>query len=84
MKRLRRNKFKENNFIDSGYGRHVVFKGWSFLNRWRRNYWDNQMIHVFPKILLGRFGILIPWFKFDLRPARHPYEVLQSVSIEDL
>jgi parallel beta-helix repeat protein len=72
----RRNKFYENNFIDSGFAGHVEFKGWSFLNRWRGNYWDNQLKHGLPKILLGRFGILpIPWFDFDWRPAKVPYDI---------
>lgn len=72
----RRNEFYENNFIDSGYAGHVEFKGYSFFNRWRRNYWDNQIIHGIPKVLLGRFGILpIPWFNFDWRPARKPYDI---------
>lgn len=72
----RRNKFYENNFIGSGYAGHVEFKGYSFFNRWKRNYWDNQIIHGVPKILFGRFGQLpIPWFNFDLRPARKPYDI---------
>jgi len=71
-----RNKFYENNFIESGYAGHVEFKGWSFFNKWRRNYWDNQIIHILPKILVGRFGALpIPWFNFDWHPARKPYEI---------
>lgn len=71
----RRNKFYQNNFIDSGYAGHVEFKGWSFLNHWRGNYWDNQIIHGVPKILFGRFGILLPWLNFDFRPAREPYNI---------
>jgi len=72
----KRNKFYENNFIESGYAGHVEFKGWSFFNKWRRNYWDNQIIHILPKILVGRFGGLpIPWFNFDWHPARKPYEI---------
>ena len=77
LSRSRRNKFYENNFIDSGFAGHVEFNGWSFLNHWRGNYWDNQIIHGLPKILLGRFGILpIPWFNFDWRPAKEPYDIL--------
>ena len=72
----KRNKFYENNFIESGYAGHVEFKGWSFFNKWRGNYWDNQIIHGLPKVLFGRFGALpIPWFNFDWRPAKEPYEV---------
>lgn len=74
----RRNKFYENNFIDNrfAFDSHVRFKGYSFLNRWRRNYWDNQIIHGLPKILFGRFGVLpIPWFNFDFRPVKNPYEI---------
>jgi parallel beta-helix repeat protein len=72
----RRNKFYENNFIGSGYAGHVEFKGYSFFNRWKRNYWDNQIIHGAPKILFGRFGQLpVPWFNFDWRPARKPYDI---------
>ncbi|MCK4365537.1 MAG: right-handed parallel beta-helix repeat-containing protein [Thermoplasmatales archaeon] len=71
-----RNKFYENNFINSGYAGHVEFKGYSFFNRWKGNYWDNQRIHGLPKILLGRFGVLpIPWFNFDWRPAKQPYDI---------
>ena len=70
------NKFYQNNFIDSGYAGHVEFKSWSFFNHWRGNYWDNQIIHRFPKILFGRFGVLpIPWFNFDFHPARKSYEI---------
>ena len=70
-----RNKFYENNLL--GFGDHqVVLKGWSFLNKWRGNYWDNQIIHFLPKIVLGRFGILpIPWFNVDWHPARKPYDI---------
>jgi nitrous oxidase accessory protein len=72
----RKNKFYENNFIESGYAGHVEFKGWSFFNKWRGNYWDNQIIHGLPKILFGRFGVLpIPWFNIDWRPARTPYDI---------
>jgi len=73
----RHNKFYENNIIDcSSIGKHVVLKGWSFFNQWRGNYWDNQIIHILPKIIIGRFGILpIPWFNIDWRPARKPYEI---------
>ena len=72
----RRNKFYENNFIDNRYAGHIEFKGYSFLNRWRRNFWDNQIIHGLPKIIFGRFGVLpIPWFKLDLCPVRNPYEI---------
>ena len=76
-----RNKFYKNNFIDNKYKRHVQFKGYSFFNRWRRNYWDNQIIHGLPKIIIGRFGILpIPWLKFDLRPAREPYDIYETLN----
>ncbi len=72
----RRNKFYENNFIGSGYAGHVEFKSYSFFNRWKENYWDNQIIHGAPKILFGRFGVLpFPWFNFDWRPARKPYDI---------
>ena len=72
----RRNKFYENNFIDSGYAGHVEFNGYSFLNRWKGNYWDNQIIHGLPKVLFGRFGVLpIPWLNFDWRPAKQPYDI---------
>lgn len=72
-----RNKFYENNFIDCGsLGKPVVLKGYSFFNKWRGNYWDNQIIHFLPKIVLGRFGILpIPWFNVDWHPARKPYDI---------
>jgi len=72
-----RNKFYENNFIDCGsIGKHVVLKGYSFFNKWRGNYWDNQIIHFLPKIILGRFGILpFPWFNIDWHPARKPYDI---------
>jgi parallel beta-helix repeat protein len=81
----RRNKFYENNFIDSGYAGHVEFKGYSFFNRWRGNYWDNQIIHGVPKILFGRFGILpIPWFNFDWRPAKKPYDISSQFKLPEL
>lgn len=76
LSKSRRNKFYENNFIENGNTTYVEFNGWSFFNKWRRNYWDNQIIHILPKILVGRFGVLpIPWFNFDLHPARKPYEI---------
>lgn len=72
----KRNKFYENNFIDSGYAGHVEYKGYSFFNKWKNNYWDNQIIHGLPKILVGRFGVLpIPWFHFDWHPAKKPYVI---------
>jgi len=65
------NKFYKNNFI--GNKRHVKFLLESFLNHWKGNYWDNQIIHGFPKIIFGKFRMFIPWFKFDWRPAKKPY-----------
>lgn len=72
-----RNGFYENNFIDcDNIGKHVALKGYSFFNKWRGNYWDNQIIHILPKIILGRFGILpVPWLNIDWRPARTPYDI---------
>lgn len=72
----KRNKFYENNFINSGYAGHVEFKGYSFSNRWKGNYWDNQIVHGLPKVIFGRFGVLpIPWLNFDWRPAKQPYDI---------
>ena len=67
------NKFYQNNFIDNK--RQVKFALRSILNHWKGNYWDNQIIHGFPKILFGILGRFIPWVNFDWRPAKQPYNI---------
>lgn len=68
-----RNQFLENNFIENK--RDVQASGLSYFNRWRRNYWDNKIFKLTPKIMIARIGFFIPLFKFDLRPAREPYDI---------
>lgn len=47
----------------------------SSFNRWHHNYWGRP--RILPKIIFGTKGIigLIPWFNFDLFPAKKPYEI---------
>jgi len=69
----KRNKFYQNNFINNRHN--VKFALHSLFNHWKGNYWKNQIIHGLPKFLFGRFGRLIPWFNFDLHPAKKPYMI---------
>ena len=64
---------KKNNFI--GNEPSASF-GYSFLNRWSRNYWDRP--RLFPKPIFGTIGIPskeIQWINFDWRPALKPYDI---------
>ena len=69
----KRNKFYENNFIYNR--RHVKFALYPLFNHWKGNYWDNQILNGLPKIMFGRLGRFIPWFKIDWRPAKEPYDI---------
>jgi len=71
-------KFIENNFIDNEKS-----AGFSYLedqsNTWARNYWDEQILHGNPKIILGILYLnykLLPWLDFDWNPAKKPYNII--------
>ena len=70
------NEIKNNNIMKNK--KHdAIFYGllltWN--NKWINNYWSKAKI--FPKIIIGRIGPQrnIPWFNFDWRPAKEPYDV---------
>jgi len=71
------NTIKKNNFIDNT--RDAFFFGFSFLNFWRRNYWDEP--RNVPKVISGEirtimlFSVYIQWFDFDWFPAKEPYDI---------
>ena len=62
-----RNKIQKNNFINNE--KQACFYN-SFLNKWKRNYWDDA--HRFlPKIIKGYVGDeKIPWINIDWFPSR--------------
>jgi len=41
---------------------------------WHENYYYNQIIHVFPKIIIP-YHLPYPMFNVDWHPARHPYGI---------
>ena len=74
------NIIKNNNFIGN-------IKNVDFLDckntKWNNNYWERSKI--FPKIIIGSItirppgwgtpGLYFPWFNFDWRPLKEPYNI---------
>jgi parallel beta-helix repeat protein len=71
------NTIKKNNIIDNY--RKVILDS-SFCNFWWNNYWD-RYLDFGPKIIIGwayfpfKLNIIIPWFNFDLYPAKEPHDI---------
>jgi len=52
-------------------------------NMWNNNYWGR--VRILPKLIIGSFTVVepgfgtpgkyLPWFNFDLRPARKPFDI---------
>ncbi len=62
-----KNKITRNNFIDNE--KQVCFYN-SFLNKWRRNYWNDLSLFL-PKIIKGYIGDeKIHWINIDVFPSR--------------
>ncbi|MCU0851409.1 MAG: right-handed parallel beta-helix repeat-containing protein [Candidatus Thermoplasmatota archaeon] len=81
---ISKNNFRNNTKSDSGFVEHL---GINQKNIWKNNYWEKS--RLFPKLILGLkqtrfyfptpFGALwffIPWFHFDLNPAKQPYLII--------
>jgi len=71
------NVVRYNNII--GNNRSAYFEN-ALFTRWRGNYWDKA--RFLPKCIRGEFwrffpeGLkTIPWFNFDWRPAKKPYDI---------
>ncbi len=66
---------QENNFL-SNKNLNAAFSK-SFYTVWKQNYWDRS--YLLPKIIVGAFNPLpftvVPYFNFDWRPAREPYDI---------
>jgi len=62
-----KNLISGNNFINNQ--KHATFTD-SFLNKWRRNYWDDHE-KILPKIIWGKIGKKeISWFNLDFFPSK--------------
>ena len=81
------NVISKNNIIACGTNP-AWFSNFPLLNRWSRNYWDRPLLR--PKLIPGKIhihrdwpyrDIIIPWFDFDWRPARSPYDISSSEAI---
>jgi len=62
-----------NNTIDS-----MFYDGMSPIsgNRWLLNYWERPRLLPYPiNGTIGGIFILLPWIKFDWRPALKPYDI---------
>ena len=77
------NCFFENNFIDN---KEDAFFTNSFLNRWKKNYWNES--RILPKRIHGKIVLkwivynlrpslqfIIPWVDIDWCPAKEPYDI---------
>ena len=51
--------------------------------KWDGNYWNKP--RSFPKPIFGRLppSGFIPWFNFDWNPAKKPYNITGTSSIQD-
>jgi parallel beta-helix repeat protein len=71
------NTIKKNNIFDNLIN---VNLNSSFGNKWLNNYWDNYL-GFGPKVIIGwvylpmKLHLILPWFNFDLRPAKEPYDI---------
>ena len=67
-----KNLISNNNFIHNQ--KHATFID-SYLNKWKRNYWDDHK-NILPKIIRGKVGKNeITWLNFDWRPAIKQYNI---------
>jgi len=76
------NIIKQNNFVDNtenAFFTMVDPRNFPFGNRWMMNYWDDW-IGIGPKIIKGNILYFIPWYNFDWRPAREPYDITTADS----
>ena len=65
-----KNLISGNNFIDNQ--KHATFID-SYLNKWRRNYWDDHE-KILPKIIKGKIGKNeITWLNFDWLASKNPW-----------
>lgn len=68
------NQIRYNNFIHKGI-KHIYFR--NCLNIYSDNYFDDRILPIY--IIRGMIQsnsipfIVLPWFQFDLRPAKNPY-----------
>jgi parallel beta-helix repeat protein len=74
------NEISENDFINNSVHAYI-YK--SFLNKWKKNYWDDHP-RILPKFIKGKFGGReFPYFNVDWRPSRNPYnsKTFENVNI---
>jgi len=70
LEESRLNKISENNFINNSIHA-FIYK--SFINSWKKNYWEGHP-RFLPKIIKGKFGgNEFPYFNIDWRPSKNPY-----------